>query len=433
MPRWKNALCAMSFCALSGCIHTPPIADFGGGAVAPSGPASTTVPFVLDDNRIFVEVTFLRPDGSARRALAFVNMGAGALVLSNTLFRELAPTPGKPLHMQFGAIDIAVDGAAVQPETMAYNMAVDFHPGDPSAAVMASGPGGLLAAFADPLPVEAMIPPGMLQHFQVCYDYAARTMTLAAPGTLKSEGIVVPVRVDPKTGFVVVDVASDGAKHPFVIDNGGSYGLIRDASTWTDAHPDWLRAVGGVGEANYLMNGGDIGDGVAVVKLRDVAIGPLHLAELGAVQTYNPGMMGALATRLFWSRIYEPKAGEALEGAIGGATLRNFRFTIDYPNRTTWWLQQAPLDTHDLDQVGVTLVHQNGATYVGGIVRKNGAPTVDGLQPGDKIIRIGNAPTAPMTRGQLLAALHGAPGTRKRLTIERGGAQSVLDVPVTAF
>ncbi|MEJ1968357.1 MAG: hypothetical protein WDN03_06930 [Rhizomicrobium sp.] len=59
-----------------------------------AGPSSATVPFRLDDNRIFVAVAFRRPDGTARKALAMVNMGAGALVLSNALFRELAPLPG---------------------------------------------------------------------------------------------------------------------------------------------------------------------------------------------------------------------------------------------------------------------------------------------------------------------------------------------------
>jgi hypothetical protein len=432
MRRLKNALCAMLLCALSGCIHTPPIADFS-AAVVPSGPSSATLPFMLDDNRIFVEVAFVRPDGSERKALAFVNMGAGALALSNALFRELAPTPGTPLHMKFGAMDIAVDGDTVQPERMANSITISFHSRDPSAASMARGPGGLMAAMADPLPVEAMIPPGMLQHFQVVYDYAARTMTLAAPGTLKPEGMIMPVRLNPKTGFIMADVATDGVEHPFVIDNGGSFGLIRDASIWTEAHPDWLRAQGGVGEANYLMNGADVGDGVAVVKLRDVTVGPLHLDELGVVQTYAGGMLGGLVTGLFWNRIYDPKAGEEVVGAIGGNTLRNFRFTVDYPNRTTWWLQQGPFDTHDLDQVGITLVHEKGVSSVGGLVLKGGKPTVDGVQPGDKIVKIDNAPTAPMTRGQLLSALHGTPGETKHLTIERAGALSVVDVPVTGF
>ncbi len=431
----KNALAALLLCALAGCIQVPPVADMSAAVTSPSlygaGPSSATVPFRLDDNRIFVAVAFRRPDGTARKALAMVNMGAGALVLSNALFRELAPLPGKPLRMTFGAMNIAIDGAAVQPESMANSMSIGFTSTPPSAAAMARGPGGLMAEFADPLPVEAMIPPGLLQHFVVSYDYAARSMTLAVPGGPKPAGIAVPVRIDSRTGFATVDVAIDGARHAFVLDNGGSYGLVRDASTWTDRHPGWRRSVGGVGEANYLMNGGEAG--AAVVKLRDAALGPLRLDELGVVETKAGGPLGGLVSDLFWDRIYAPKAGEAVEGAIGGNVLKSFRFTVDYPNRTSYWLQQAPLDIRDLDQVGITLVRAKGTTAIAGVAEKNGKPTVEGVAAGDILLKIDDLAAAGSTRGQLLAALHGVPGTAKHLTLERDGRQFTVDAPVTAF
>ncbi|MEJ1968356.1 MAG: hypothetical protein WDN03_06925 [Rhizomicrobium sp.] len=208
---------------------------------------------------------------------------------------------------------------------------------------------------------------------------------------------------------------------PFVLDNGGSYGLVRDASTWTDRHPGWRRSVGGVGEANYLMNGGEAG--AAVVKLRDAALGPLRLDELGVVETKAGGPLGGLVSDLFWDRIYAPKAGEAVEGAIGGNVLKSFRFTVDYPNRTSYWLQQAPLDIRDLDQVGITLVRAKGTTAIAGVAEKNGKPTVEGVAAGDILLKIDDLAAAGSTRGQLLAALHGVPCTAKHLTLERDGRQ----------
>ncbi len=435
MTRLKTALCAALLCALSACVHTPPIPDFAAAVTSPSlsgtGPASTTVPFQLDDNRIFVEVRFVKPDGSERKALAFVNMGAGALTLTNALFRELAPVPGKPLHMKFGTMDIATDGAAVQPEGLANNMTISFSAAEPSAAESARDPGGLMAQFADPLPVEAILPPGLLQHFQVAYDYAARTMTLAAPGTLKPEGIAVPIRVNPKTGFAMVDARIDGGVRTFAIDNGGSYGAIRSAEPFVVRHPDWLRSIGGIGEANYLMNGAETD--TPVVKLRGVALGPLHLDEVGVVQIGGGGLLMDFVSGLFWDRIYSAKAGEPVQGWIAGNTLKSFRFTVDYPNRMSYWLQQAPLDTRDLDQVGITLMHVKGVTTIAGVAQKDGKPALTGVEPGDVVTKIGEMPTAGATRGALLAALHGTPGEIKHLTLERDGKSFDVDAPVMAF
>ena len=36
---------------------------------------SGTVPFIFDDNRVFAELTFVRPDGTLRNAVAFVDLG----------------------------------------------------------------------------------------------------------------------------------------------------------------------------------------------------------------------------------------------------------------------------------------------------------------------------------------------------------------------
>ncbi|MEJ0026204.1 MAG: hypothetical protein WDN01_09270 [Rhizomicrobium sp.] len=434
MRRLKDALCAMLVCALAGCIHLPPVADMSAGvSLDAASPRAATVPFTLDDNRVFVEVSFVRPDGGARKVLAFVNPGQGGLTLSNALFRELDPRPGRPLHMKFGTMDIAVDGAAVLPESLSNNMTIGLDPfgHGPTPAEAAHGRGGEMADFAAPLPVEAVIPPGLLQHFQVVFDYGARTMTLAAPGTLMPDGIAVPIRVNPKTGFAMMDATIDGTAHVFVLDNGGSYGGLRDAAPLIAAHPQWLRAMGGVGEANLTMQGAEVG--VPVVKARNVAFGPLTLDELGVIQMGGGGPLNALAAHLFWDDIYSAKAGEDVDGMLGGNVLKSFRLTIDYPGRMSYWRQEAPLDTHDLDQVGLTLARSRGMTTVAGIAGRNGADTVSGVAPGDRLVKIDGRDTGPMTRGELLAALHGTPGEAKHLTLERDGRPFTVDAPVTGF
>ncbi len=434
----KNALraphlCALTATLLAGCLQLPPVADMQAPVTSASAVASTTLPFIFDGNRIFVEVTFTRPDGSARKALAFVNQGEGGLDLSNALFRELDPKPGRKLRLKIGAMEMAVDGAVACPETLANNMSIGLNPfaGPPSYDAAARQPGGDMAAFAAPMPVEAVIPPGLLQHFQVVFDYAARTMTLAQPGTLKGEGIAVPIRVNPKTGFAMLDATIDGALHVFVLDDGGSYSGIRDAGPWLAAHPDWLRVTGGVGVANLTMQASDAG--MPVVKVPRVTSGALQLDGVGLLQMGLPGLLGGIAPGVFWERIYSAKAGEAVDGMLGNNVLKDFRLTIDYPNRMTYWQRQAPPDTHDLDQVGLTLARWKAVTTIAAVAQKAGADTVAGVAPGDKLLKIDGRDTAPMTRGELLSALHGKPGEIRRLTLERDGKPFPVDAPVTAF
>jgi hypothetical protein len=433
----NNALArTISLClaaVLAGCIEAPPIPDQR-TAYTVSGDASVTVPFVFDNNRMFVDLAFVEPDGSLRKARAFVNQGSGSFVLTNTLYRELRIGEGKALRMQIGTMEIAADPRAVQPEDMANSFTLRLNPfGKPqTAAEAAKGPGGGTAAMSAPMNVEAILPPGLLANFTTVFDYGKKTLTLAAPGTLKPEGVAVPIRVNPVTGFATLDVSAGGKTYPAVIDDGGSYGLFRASvvAGWVETHPEWLRAEGGVGESNLTMSG-DFETGAQVVKVPDATLGTLHLSELGIIAPTAQGLFGLVEDK-FWDW-YSAKAGEKVSGAIAGNLMKSFRITFDYRNGMSYWLQEAPLDTHDLDQVGLTLVHMGGHTGIVGIAKKNGAETVSGVQPGDEILAIDGHPTAAMTRGEVLDALHGTPGERKHLILKRQGKEIDVDVPVTRF
>ncbi len=419
--------------ALGGCIETPPVADMR-GAYTISGAPSATVPFVFDDNRMFVDVAFVEPDGRLHKTRAFVNMGAGAFELSNKLYRELN-AGAHPVRMQIGGMTIAIAPSAVQPEDEANNISININPFHKrrSSAEMAKGPGGMMAEFSAPMIVEAVIPPALLAQPDTVLDYGARTLTLAAPGTVKPDGIPVPIRVDPKSGFVTFDVTIDGKTLAVVLDNGGSYSVFRAdlVAAWIAAHPHWLRSEGPIGESNYLMTG-DFDVGAEILKIPGPAIGPVKLDGLGVASPATSGMLGGMIGRVFWD-MYSEKAGERVDGWIGGNVLKSFRITLDYHRHTSYWLQQAPPDMHDLDQVGITLVHLGSTTGVAGLSRKNGVDTVSGVLPGDVILAIDGKPTAAMTRGEVLNALHGTPGDRKHLSLKRNGQELEVYVPVTGF
>jgi hypothetical protein len=420
--------------AMCGCIHTPPVPDMSNAVESPMleghGPGQVSIPFILDDNRILVELTFLKPDGSERKTLGYVNMGQGPMYLSNALFRDLAPDQSHPLRLRIGGAEISEDGSTVQPESMFGAISLTFSSSRPTPATMAKRPAGPAETFFAPMKVEAVIPAGVLEHFEVVFDYGARSMTLAAPSSLKPEGVAVPIRVNPKSGFVSVDAVFDGTSHPLVVDNGGSYTLFHDVTPSIQAHPERLRSIGGIGAANYVMSPSDIL--LPVVKIPKVSLGRLPLEELGGAQMVFPGLPGKLAGKIFWDW-YSQKAGETTEGMIGGNVLKSFRLTLDYRNHVSYWLAEQPLDTHDLDQVGIVLARTGTGVTIAGIAQKNGADTVAGVEKGDKLLKIGDLDVSTATPGQIVSALHGQPGDHRHLTLDRKGQRIDVDAVVTGF
>jgi hypothetical protein len=320
----------------------------------------------------------------------------------------------------------------VLPQSGANAMTMTLNPfgGAPTAADMARSSAGEQMDFFNPMKVEAIIPPGLLQHFQVVFDYGARTMTLAAPGALAPDGVMAPIRINRSTGFASIDVTVKGRRHSMVIDNGGSYTALKDAGDWPVTDQE-IRSAGGIGPANYMMQPGGIDAASNVVRLPQATLGALVLSELNGQEIATPGMLGFLLGGAFWDS-YSEKAGEETEGWLGGNLLKNFRLTLDYPNRRSYWLRQGTLDT-SLDQVGIVLGRSKEAVTITGIARKGGVPTVTGVEAGDQLLRIGNLDVATATRGQMLSALSGKPGEMRRLLLERDGRRLEVDVPVTGF
>jgi hypothetical protein len=134
-----------------------------------------------------------------------------------------------------------------------------------------------------------------------------------------------------------------------------------------------------------------------------------------------------------YSGWYSQKNEGPVIGWIGGNVLKRFRLTIDYPGRQMYWLKQNEPDAHDLDQVGLTLRSEGQRFVVAVVATKHGKPTVDGVLPGDKLIRIGALETGGATWGAIFDAMHGKPGESRSLILERDGHRLTVTAKVTAF
>ena len=76
-----------------------------------------TVPFIFDDDRIFAELTFVRPDGALRKAVAFVDLGTPRMVIDQRLREELQPDQDKPLPLRIGNLEISIESSALETDT----------------------------------------------------------------------------------------------------------------------------------------------------------------------------------------------------------------------------------------------------------------------------------------------------------------------------
>ncbi|HKR30630.1 MAG TPA: hypothetical protein VJT08_09135 [Terriglobales bacterium] len=369
--------------------------------------SSGTAPIVFDGNRVYAELTFLRPDGTTHRTLAFVDMGSPQMVLTAGLFKDLALNRGGPLRFLVGELPVTFPGKEVLSDSSEpYSVGTE-------------------------LKVEAVLPAGVMKNYVVVLDYAHRTLTFARPGTMMPEGITVPFRINSQTGLIAVDALIDGQSYAITIDNGSAYTWFRQdaAKRWLNAHPDWERGVGAVGPANMMMSGEGTETAGILMRVPQITIGGLLLKDVGALAARKGRGFGANQDLFAW---YSTKNALPVLGWIGGNVLKSYRITIDYPHKTMYWLR-SDLDTYELNQVGITLKADAGNYFVAAVATQDGKPTVEAVQTGDKVIRVQNLELNTATWGQIYRALHGRPEEMKVLVINRGGKQITVHVLVTAF
>jgi hypothetical protein len=228
----------------------------------------------------------------------------------------------------------------------------------------------------------------------------------------------------------------DGQSYPIVIDAGAGYSWMRGetAGQWLARHAEWQRADGAVGQSNANMVDYDLEKKGILIRVPEMNIGAVGLQNVGILGTGS--ILGHLLDKivgdLFWDNWQKSATGPVV-GWIGGNVLRDFKITIDYPNRMLYWQRQRPSDSHDLDQPGITLVRRNDRFFIGGIVQSQRQSTVDGLQAGDELISIDGLDVKALSKDAMLTALHGKPGERRNLTIERQETRHVVEVVVSDF
>jgi membrane-associated protease RseP (regulator of RpoE activity) len=248
--------------------------------------------------------------------------------------------------------------------------------------------------------------------------------------------VAVPLQVNRATGIVTVDAMIDGRSYPVVLDSGGGYSWWRGdrVQQLAAANPDIVRAEGAPGESNQAMLDQPFEQQALVVRVPMMSIGGLQIRNAGLLGSgpLRGGLVSPMIGDLFWSA-WEKGAGQPVAGWIGGNVLRDYDITIDYAKATSYWRAVAPARTDDLNSVGLSLVHSPNGYAVGALVTRNGVASVAGAEVGDRLVSIDEREVATMTRGAVIAALHGKPGEHRRLVLQRGDRSFDLDAVVVDY
>lgn len=370
-------------------------------------------PFFFEGGRILMDVRFVTPDGGSRNALAFFNMGMARPMLDKRLHAELGLDRGAPLRYAAAGADLEL-----APETV--DLAKDDFIGL-----------SLEQMFA-PRKVEAMLSPSALRERVLILDYARRRIAIEPPGKSAPEGVAVPIDLHAETGLASVEVDVAGKPHVFVIDAGSGYCWMRGLTLkeWLSAAPDWRRADGAVGRANYNMIDFAFEKQGTIARVPEMRIGGATLQNVGVLGT-GPllgNFTDSLVGEIFWDH-WQKSAPEPVTGWLGANALQNFKLTIDYSNRMSYWLRQSTTDPHDLDQAGVTLVRRDGRFFVGGLVRPAHGAAIEGVNVGDELMAVDSLDARAASKEALLAALHGRPQETRRLILRGANGDRTIDAP----
>lgn len=384
-----------------------------GPALAPAPaaaqtPRSVTVPLALDHNRMTVEVEFVRADGTLRKAQAWVDLGSEFVVVGEPLARDL----GLDLAALQKTPKEAVESAPPSPPLRVGGLALDV-----SGIKVLVRPG---TRWRPGVVADAMLPASALRHDHVVFDYPARRMTIAQPGALEPRGVAVPCRVNEETGLLQVDATVDGRTLALGVDNGSAGTWVSSTLTrdWLQRHPDWPHAVGAAGSANFW--GISLETTGTLMSLPGLSLSSMTVRDIA--------LLGIGKEIFDW---YSTKSAGPVVGFIGANVLRRFRLEIDYPGRMTYWEAGAELEPRDLDIVGMTIrAERDGSYTVAGVTTKNGKPTVEGVEVGDALLRVGSLNATNAAMGAVVDSLRGRPGDARTLLVGRQGNQVSVETRV---
>ncbi|HYL06735.1 MAG TPA: aspartyl protease family protein [Thermoanaerobaculia bacterium] len=378
-------------------LPAPPPADF----TLAGGAASSSVPFELVNNHIYVDVKL---DGKGPFRLLCDTGGA------NVVTPELAGALGlKPQ----GALQGRGVGDKSEDVGLVKVGSVELGGATLRDQVFAVFNLGLLTG-AEGVPVNGLIGYEVFKRFVVRVDYEHRTLTLTLPAVFAYHGggVVVPFKFN---GHVPqVEGAIDGVSGTFDIDTG-SRASVDLLGPFVEQH--------GLRERYAPKLQGVAGWGVGgPARAQFTRAGSLRL---GGLEVSRPVVELTMQTTGAFSDKY-------VAGNVGGALLSHFNVTFDY-SRQQLIFERQPASGQPIpfDRAGAWFNLAEGTPPAFEVIDVyGGSPAADaGLRQGDRIVEVDGKTPAELPLPALRERLRSdPPGNRIRFTVDRAGQRSEIVV-----
>ncbi len=415
----------MRFRAIVVCLlSAAALAQAASPAAPQREPKSVTVPITLDHNRIIVDVDLPLPDGSTRRAKAWVDNGNPHLYLSrrvatlmglNVTCGEQECSAPPPKNIVLGGMTISL--AAVKEAKI---------PLKPVASAAVIFPG---------LAAEITVPSAVLRNYDVLINFPGRELTIAQPGSLKFTGTKTKVVMNVENGLIQVPSRIEGKKYNLALDLGSSISALSDElfAQLAASHGGWPHMTGAIGPANLW--GYSEEPGWKLMRSDRVQYGPLYLTNVPFLNLSAVGKVEYFASA---AKLTDKRSEISSSGLLGSEALVNYRVGLDYAHSAVYFEIGRTFNFPDFDVVGLILrPEDDGRFTVIGIADYESEPSVpkgtSGVQPGDHLVAVDSVPMSGATMGQVWSSLGGTPGKERRLTIERNGTQFAVNATVKHF
>ncbi len=327
--------------------------------------SSTTLPFELIDNRVFVEVQLNR-----RGPFHFIlDTGATGFSLADTTVQTLG------LKTEEAGEDRGVGEKTVSVRSthLAEAQLGDLQFRDLEADVYPFGDSGNVFGSK---PVDGVVGLEVFQHVVVKHDYVRKVLTFTLPDKFNYQGAGVIVPFDRPRQIPVVDAELDEIRGKFGVDTGARSSLLLytpfvDQNRLREKYSAHLEGVTGWGIGGPVRS--------LLARAEELRIGNVVVRDLVVrLSTQKQGLT----------------TSSAMAGLIGPDVLSQFDVTFDYSRNRIIFEKNSQYGRRDsYDRVGLWM-GQSGEHFVAIDVIAGGPAAAAGVQRGDTILAIDDADTA---------------------------------------
>jgi hypothetical protein len=368
-------------------MPAPPPADFAFAA----GKTSTTVPFELINNHIYVQVKL-----NGQGPFTFLCDTGGANVVTPTLAAKLGVKPEGALQGR-GVGEKSEDVGLVKLESLGVG---DITLQQQLFAVFP------LESFADVegVPQSGLIGYEVFKRFAVRVDYEHSQLTLTLPSAFSYQGAGVVVPFHFNDHIPQVEGSIDGISGKFDIDTGSraSLSLLKPFAEKNDLKTK-------LGARYEAVTGWGVGGAARGLIVRG------HELRLGGVSVSSPV-----------TELSQQQKGAFVDpyvaGNVGAGVLKRFNIVFDYEGKRLIFEPNANNAQPDVYDRSGMWINRAGASLKVVDVTAGGPAEAAGLKAGDAIVAVEGAPIADTSLLALRKRFRSeAVGTKIRLGVDSGG------------